>query len=102
MTTPPLLRPVEPRRAPEAAWLADTLGRLVEHVRTLLPVDGCAFLIVEGEPPAVRPLVDSFDSPDLRAALAPAGGRAYDRSRPDLAEIAIERGRSLLLPRVDA
>jgi GAF domain-containing protein len=65
-------------------------------------VDGCAFLMVEGEPPFVHPLVDWFASGDLRAALAPPGGRAYDRSRPDLAEMAIERGRSLLLPRVDA
>src|SRR3954447_16744145 len=101
MTSPSLLRPTEPPRAAESPWLEATLGRLLEHVRELVPVDGCAFLMVEGES-RVHPQVDWFASSDLRAALAPPGGRAYDRSRPDLAEMAVERGRSLLLPRVDA
>ena len=85
----------------ESPWLETTLGRLLEHVRELVPVDGCAFLMVEGES-RVYPHVDWFASPELRAALAPSGGRAYDRSRPDLVEMAVERGRCLLLPRVDA
>jgi GAF domain-containing protein len=86
----------------EDAGLAQTLGRLLAHVRTMLRVDGATFLMVSGEPPTVEPLVEWFASPDLRAAVAPPGGRPYDRARPDIAEIVLERGRSLLLPRVDA
>src|SRR3954466_3943676 len=100
MTAPSLLRPAEPKRAAQTGWLADTVGRLVEDVRTLLPVDGCAFLKVDGD--RVQPLVASFDSADLRAALAATGGHPYDDARPDLAELAIQGGRSLLLPRVEA
>src|SRR3977135_2059628 len=55
-----------------------------------------------GEPPRAEPLADWFASPDLRAAVAPPGGRPYDRARPDIAEVVLERGRSLLLPRIDA
>jgi GAF domain-containing protein len=89
-------------RADEDAWLTQTLNRLLAHVRSLLPVDGAAFLMVAGEPPTVEPLVEWFESPDLRAAVAAPGGRHYDRARPHIAEIVLERGRSLLLPRVDA
>ena len=86
-------------RAADDAWLAETLGRLLEHVRTLLPVDGAAFLMVDGE--TVEPLGDWFSSPDLRDAVAP-GRRRFDRGQPDIAEIVVERGRSLLLPQVEA
>lgn len=102
MTTSSLLPRPETAHPQEGAWLARTLGRLLEHVRTLLPVDGAAFLLVAGDPPVVEPLVDWFSSPDLRAAVAPPRGRPYDRARPELAEMALERGRSLLIPRVDA
>jgi GAF domain-containing protein len=101
-TTRTPLQPSAPPRVHGDAWLAETLGRLLAHVRTLLPVDGAVFLMVAGEPPMVEPLAEWFASPDLRAAVAPPGGRPYDRARPDIAEMVLERGRALLLPRVDA
>ena len=45
--------PLQSSAAPRAqgdAWLGETLGRLLGHVRTLLPVDGAVFLMVAGEP----------------------------------------------------
>jgi sigma-B regulation protein RsbU (phosphoserine phosphatase) len=67
-------------------WRARTLARLVQHVRTVLPVSAVAFLTedtTEADPPGW------FADDDLRAAMV--------ASMPRLA-----RGRPLLLPRVEA
>jgi serine phosphatase RsbU (regulator of sigma subunit) len=95
-------RPKSPSAARDAAWLDATLGRLLEHVRTLLPVDGAVFLVVDRERRYVEPLADWYSSPALRQAIEPANRRPYDRSRPGLVEYALERDRPLLLPRVEA
>ena len=110
MTTKALLHPNQPllsgrfdrEAARGPAWLAQSLNRLVEHVRTLLPIDGVSFLIVDRERRNVHPVADWFASPELCEAITLGGERRYDPLRPGLAEFALERGRSLLLPRVEA
>src|ERR687896_19670 len=95
-------RPQSPSGARDAAWLDATLGRRLEHVRTLLDVDGAAFLVVDHERRYIEPLADWYASPALRAAIEPANRRPYDPSRPGLVEYALEGDRPLLLPRVEA
>src|ERR671915_1889529 len=95
-------RPKGPSGVHDAAWLDATLGRLLEHVRTLIDVDGAVFLVVDNERRFIEPLADWYSSPALREAIEPANRRAYDPSRPGLVEYALERDRPLLLPRVEA
>jgi serine phosphatase RsbU (regulator of sigma subunit) len=95
-------RPQSPSAARDAAWLDATLGRLLEHVRTLLDVDGAVFLVVDRERGYIERLADWYASPVLRDAIEPADRRPYDPSRPGLVEYAFERDRPLLLPRVEA
>jgi sigma-B regulation protein RsbU (phosphoserine phosphatase) len=87
----------------DSTWLDATLGRLLEHVRTLLDVDGAGFLVVDAERRHIEPLADWFASAELREAIEPVNRRqTYDPSRPGLVEYVLERDRPLLLPRVDA
>jgi serine phosphatase RsbU (regulator of sigma subunit) len=95
-------RPRSPSPAHDAVWLDATLERLLEHVRTLLDVDGAVFLVVDPERRYIEPLADWYASPALRHAIEPANRRPYDPSRPGLVEYALERDRPLLLPRVEA
>jgi GAF domain-containing protein len=71
-------------------------------VRTLVRADGATFLRVDRDLRYVEPLADWFASADLRAAIQPAARRPYDREHPGLPELALERDRPLLLPRVEA
>src|ERR671914_1153875 len=95
-------RPKGPSGVHDAAWLDATLGRLLEHVRTLIDVDGAVFLVVDRERGYIERLADWYASPVLRDAIEPADRRPYDPSRPGLVEYAFERDRPLLLPRVEA
>ena len=95
-------RPKSPSAARDAAWLDATLGRLLEHVRTLLDVDGAVFLVVDRERRYIEPVADWYSSEALRQAIEPANRRPYDPGRPGLVEYALERDRPLLLPRVEA
>jgi serine phosphatase RsbU (regulator of sigma subunit) len=88
--------------ANDAAWLDATLGRLLDHVRTLLDVDGAVFLVVDPERRNIEPLAGWYASPELREAIEPANRRPYDPGRPGLVEYVLERDRPLLLPRVEA
>jgi GAF domain-containing protein len=86
MTQPPTALPPTPAHTLSAPWRERTLARLVQHVRTVLPVSAVAFLTDDAD--------DSepagwFADDDLRAAMV--------ASMPRLA-----RGRPLLLPRVEA
>jgi GAF domain-containing protein len=95
-------RPKGPSGVHDAAWLDATLGRLLEHVRTLLDVDGAVFLVVDDERRFIEPLADWYASPALREAIEPANRRPYDPSRPGIVEYALEGDRPLLMPRVEA
>jgi GAF domain-containing protein len=89
-------------RAANEGWVAKTFTRLVEHVRSLLPVDGVAFLMVDDERNWIEAAAGWFASPDLREAVEPERKRPYNRRRPGLVEFALERDRPLVLPRVEA
>src|SRR5262245_29826721 len=84
-----------PRPDTAALWPDRTLGRLVDQVRTLLPVDAVAFLMVDEEGRNVEPRAGWFSTPELRAVLE-------SRGRPSFGDLVLERDRPLLLPRVEA
>ena len=83
MSQPSTLPSSGPAAAPPAPWRERTLTRLVQHVRTVLPVSGVAFLTEDDRP------VGWFADEDLRAAMLASMTR-------------ITRGRPLLLARVEA
>src|SRR5215211_2619044 len=83
-------RRASPETRHDPKWLARTLGRLLDHVRTLVHIDGAAFLRVDPQRSWLEPVADWFASAELRAAIEPTRGRRFDRERP------------LLLPRVEA
>jgi GAF domain-containing protein len=86
MTQPSMLPPTTPAPTPPAPWRERTLARLVQHVRSVLPVSAVAFLTDETEGGGA---VGWFEDDALRDALV--------SSMSGLA-----RGRSLILPRVEA
>ena len=73
------------------------LERLLDHIRSLLQVDGVAFLVAVGDGRLER-AAGWFATAELREAMAPAARR----ERPGLAELALERDRPLVLPSVEA
>jgi GAF domain-containing protein len=75
-----------PAPGPPVPWRERTLERLVQHVRTVLPVSAVAF--VADDPAAGKP-VGWFEDEDLRAAMEASMSQ-------------LPRGRALLLPRVEA
>jgi GAF domain-containing protein len=83
-STLPSTGPAAP--APPAPWRERTLARLVQHVRTVLPVSGVAFLTDDAD--GDRP-VGWFVDDSLRVAMEASMRR-------------LTRGRPLLLARVEA
>src|SRR4051812_18197264 len=69
------------------------LERLLEHIQALMHVDAAAFVLVDRERHRIDPVAGWFSSPDLRDAI---------EGSPGLAQLVVERDRSLLLPRVEA
>jgi GAF domain-containing protein len=86
MTQPSTLPSTAPAPAPPAAWRERTLERLVQHVRTVLPVSAVAFLTGESNGALSS---GWFASDSLRVAMEASMGL-------------LVRGRPLLLPRVEA
>src|SRR4051812_31413075 len=86
MTQPSTLSPASAPPTTPAPWRERTLARLVQHVRVVLPVSAVAFVTEDedsGEP------VGWFANDLLRDALSVVMPR-------------LVRGRTLLLPRVEA
>ena len=81
--------------SPTAPWRDRTLCRLVDDVRSLLPASAVGFATLAEETREVTGVTGWFGSDELRDALCAGGG-------PGPVEAALERGRPLLLPRVDA
>jgi GAF domain-containing protein len=79
----------------------DPLDLMLEHLRRLVRADAAILFSVDRDRAAIEPTASWFSSPQLREALEPALARPYDRSRPGLTEAALERGRPLLLPRLE-
>ena len=96
---PPLLTPAPAAGSP---WRSRTLDRLVEHVRSLLPVGAVAFITVDEEHRTIERAAGWYATDELRDAFAPPGGHRIDGRRRGLIEAALERERPLLLPRIDA
>lgn len=86
MTQPSTLPPTAPAPTAPAAWRERTLSRLVQHVRTVLPVSAVAFVREESSDGGSA---GWFASEDLRDAMEASMGL-------------LVRGRALLLPRVEA
>ena len=78
-----------------APWRDRTLCRLVDHVRSLLPASAVCFATLAESTREVTDVTGWFGSDELRDALCAGEG-------PGPVEAALERGRPLLLPRVDA
>jgi hypothetical protein len=79
----------------------DPLELLLAHLHALVQVDSAAFVAVDGERTRIEPVAHWFASESLRAAIEPNIGRRYDKDLPGLAEMAVERGRALYVPRVE-
>ena len=79
----------------------DPLELLLDHLQDLVQVDAAAFLAVDAQRTRIEPAAQWFASTTMRDAFQPTLSRPYDRSAPGLAEAALERGRSLFLPRIE-
>ena len=76
--------------------------RLVDHVRTLIPVGAVTFVTIDEERETIERSTGWFADEALRDALGAPASQPLDRRRRGLVEAALERERPLLLPRVDA
>lgn len=79
----------------------DPLDLVLEHLRRLVRADAAILMAVDRGRTTVAPNASWFSSTELREALEPALSRPYDRQRPGLTEATLERGRPLLLPRLE-
>jgi GAF domain-containing protein len=95
--------PSGPSSSPEPARRipGDPLDLVFEHLRRLLRADAAILMSIDRERSAIEPSAAWFSSGELHQALAPALSRPYDRNRPGLTEATLERGRPLLLPRLE-
>jgi serine phosphatase RsbU (regulator of sigma subunit) len=99
--TPGSATSAEAAESPVRRTPGDPLGLVLAHLRRLVRADAALLLSVDRDRTAIEPDAAWFSSPDLQAALAPALRRPYDRRRPGLTEAALERGRPLMLPRLE-
>jgi len=79
----------------------DPLDLMLSHLRSLVRADAAMLLTVDRDRTAIQPTACWFSSPELRDAISPTMQRPYDLGRPGLTEAALERGRPLLLPRLE-
>jgi serine phosphatase RsbU (regulator of sigma subunit) len=85
----------------EATWLRHTLEEIIEQIRRLLDVSGCAFQVVDSERRTISPAAAWFATDEVRAAMTPVLARPYDVERPGVTEAAIERREAVLIPRFE-
>jgi len=79
----------------------DPIELVLTHVRRLVRADAAILLGLDRDRSAFEPIASWFSSPELEAVLTPGTRRPYSRDKPWLSEAAIERGRPLLLPRLE-
>jgi serine phosphatase RsbU (regulator of sigma subunit) len=79
----------------------DPLDLVFEHLRRLLRADAVILMSIDRDRETVEPSASWFSSAELHSAVTPALTRPYDRNRPGLTEATLERGRPLLLPRLE-
>lgn len=92
---------VRPPTLPHGRPPGDPLDLLLERLKRHPRVDAAALLLVDTDRMAIEPAAAWFASPALHDAIEPAMRRPYDRGLPVLVEAALERSRSLFLPRVE-
>jgi GAF domain-containing protein len=78
-----------------------TLARLVDHVRTLIPVGAVTFVTVDERRGTIERSAGWFADETLRDALGAPSRIDPDGRRRNLLGAALERDRPLFLPRVD-
>ena len=83
--------------ASSARWLRRTLEEILSQIRVLLDVDGCAFQTIDFERRQISLAASWFETPDMRAAMAPVFERPYDPERGGVTEAAVERGETVLI-----
>ncbi|MDP9133888.1 MAG: GAF domain-containing protein, partial [Actinomycetota bacterium] len=93
--------PAEAGESPVQRTPGDPLGLVLDHLRRLVRADVALLMTVDRDRKRIEPATSWFSSPELRDALTPALRRPYDRRRPGLTEAALERGRPLMLPRLE-
>lgn len=99
--TPGSAVPAEAGESAVGRTPGDPLGLVLEHLRRLVRADAALLVTVDRDRKTIEPGASWFSSPELRDALAPAMRRPYDRRRPGLTEATLERGRPLMLPRLE-
>lgn len=99
--TPGAATPPETGGEPVRRTPGDPLTLVLEHLRRLVRADAAILMSVDRERKAIEPTASWFSSAELHDALTPALRRPYDRRRPGLVEAALERGRPLMLPRLE-
>jgi GAF domain-containing protein len=99
-TSAPAERAIEHDTGTEA-WLRQTLEEVISHMRRLLDVTACAFVVVDWEERHIRPAAAWFSTQGVRDAFAPLLSRPYEPERAGLTEAVIEQGRALRIARFD-
>jgi serine phosphatase RsbU (regulator of sigma subunit) len=79
----------------------DPLDLVLQHLRHLVRADAAMLLGLDRGRTHFEPIASWFSSPELAAVLTPGMHRPYSRDKPWLSEAALERGRPLLLPRLE-
>jgi GAF domain-containing protein len=79
-----------------------TLARLVDHVRTLIPVGAVTFVTVDDRRGTIERSAGWFADAALGEALGAPSSIDPDGRRRNLLGAALERDRPLFLPRIDA
>lgn len=85
-----------PARAPGSA-----IDVVFDHLRRLVRADAALLLEVDRDRTRIEPLGSWYSVPALGEALEPITSRPYDLERPGLTEATLERGRPMLLPRLE-
>jgi GAF domain-containing protein len=78
----------------------DPLELLLAHLHALVQVDAAVFVAIDSKRTRVEPVAQWFASAAVRGAIEPNLERPYNKQEPGLAEMVIERGRALFVPRV--
>ena len=93
--------PAEAGESPLRRTPGDPLGLVLDHLRRLVRADAALLMTVDRGRKTIEPAASWFSSRELHDALTPSLRRPYDRRRPGLIEATLERGRPLMLPRLE-
>jgi serine phosphatase RsbU (regulator of sigma subunit) len=86
---------------PAARTPGDPLDLVLQHLRQLVRADAVMLLGIDRDRTMFEPITAWFGTPELETVLTPGMRRPYSHDRPWLSETALERGKPLLLPRLE-